>query len=99
MRVVLDYPLGVSAIHPRTVEAGDVFIGEPPTADGKTDIRVRFSDTNKSQRYTAESYKIAKKDGKFYPCVIPFSGSPRRPKRSTPRRAKSARPTRRLRKF
>lgn len=98
MRVVLETPLGISSIHPRTVEAGDVFIGEPLTADGHTDIRVRFSN-GVVQRYTAASYKIAKKDGKFYPCVIPFSAAPTAAagrKRSTPRRTKSTRTTRRI---
>lgn len=100
MRVTLENPLGISEIRPRTVEAADLFLGEPPTADGHSDILVKFL-SGMSQKFTADSYKIAKKDGKFYPCVIPFPSShpKRQTRRSATRRTKSALATLRRRKF
>lgn len=95
MKVRLELPAGVRSISPRDVECGELFIGEPLTADGLSDITVSFHGaTGPPQRYTALAYKIAKKNNKYYPCIIPFTQTRRR---LSARRAKSARPTRRLR--
>ena len=97
MRVALTNPPGVKSITPREVEVADVFIGEPAVADGLTDILATFS-SGHQQRYTGLAYKVAKKDKKYYPCIIPFTKK-RLTRRLTPSRSKPTRPTRRFRQL
>lgn len=100
MRVLLRTPFGVKQIVPKEVESGDVFIGEPMTAEGLTDIHVTYTN-GATQRYTAQSYKIAKIYNTYYPCILPFTQSIQRRTRRhlPPRRTKASFPTRRFRKF
>jgi hypothetical protein len=87
MRVHLSLPPGISSIQPRDVESQDVFIGEPMTADGLSDILVRYTN-GPQQRYTGQSYKIAKKGNLYYPCLLSISPAA---SRHTRRRHLSAR--------